>query len=113
MSESLKAHSFQILLALAEEPLHGTAIAKAIVAQSRGAVRVWPGTLYSALSDLEASGMIAEVPPPEGAPSDRGKRRFYQLTPSGDGALRQEVRRLHDLLEVARDRRLLKEPGHP
>ena len=68
-----------ILSSLADGPKHGYALTKDI--ESFAGVRLAPGTLYEALSRLEAHGMIEAL-----APVDR--RRPYRLTATGATALR-------------------------
>lgn len=100
----LPAHRFHILLALADRDLHGTAIMEEVLERSEGRIRLWPGKLYGALRELADDGLIAEVDPPEGAPTEGGKRRFYGITRAGHLVLHDEVERLAALLRVARAR---------
>lgn len=102
----LKAQWFHILLALADQVMHGTAIMEEVLERTEGTLRLWPGTLYGSLSDLTDAGFIREAPAPEGAPTEGGKRRFYALTPKGRRALSEEVARLESFVEVARRRRV-------
>src|SRR2546430_16933115 len=51
--------TFHILLALADEELHGYAIMKDVAARSEGTVRLGPGTLYGSLKRLLAEGLVA------------------------------------------------------
>jgi DNA-binding PadR family transcriptional regulator len=111
VSDALKTHWFHILLALAGEPLHGTAIVEEVLERTDGGVRLWPGTLYGSLRDLEEQGLIAETQAPPEAPTEGGKRRFYRITPSGREALRRDVAVLRGILDVARERDLVREPG--
>lgn len=110
-SESLKPHWFQILLALAHRPLHGTAVMEEVLDRTGGEMRLWPGTLYGSLSDLSETGWIEETDPPEDAPTEGGRRRFYTLTSQGREALREEVERLAEWVEVARARGVGPEPA--
>jgi DNA-binding PadR family transcriptional regulator len=80
-----------ILSSLAEGPKHGYALTKDI--EGFSSVRLAPGTLYEALTRLEGQGLIEALPSEE-------RRRPYQLTASGAGALRQHLadqRRVADL----------------
>lgn len=101
-----KAHRFHILLALADQALHGTAIMEEVLERTDGELRLWPGMLYGTLKDLTEEELIQEVEAPSDAPTEGGKRRFYALTPAGKRALRDEVERLADLVRVARARRV-------
>jgi DNA-binding PadR family transcriptional regulator len=97
----LKPVWFHILLTLAEGPAHGYAIRKAVEARTEGAVKLWPTTLYGALSDLVDRGYIAEAGGGE-EPTDNLGRIDYVLTLSGDRVLEAEVNRLDQLVRAAR-----------
>lgn len=102
--------TFQILLALAEAPLHGYGIKRAVEERTRGEVRLGSGTLYEAVHRLEEEGRIEEVDAPPGEGSSGGPpRRFYALTPAGRGALAKELRRMDELVRYARERDLIPE----
>jgi DNA-binding PadR family transcriptional regulator len=80
-----------ILASLADGPKHGYALTKDI--EAFAGVRLAPGTLYEALSRLEAQHLIEAV-----ASDDR--RRPYRLTATGAAALRAHLdaqRRVADL----------------
>lgn len=99
---ALKPQTFQILLALADQDLHGTAIMEEVLERTDGDMKLWPGTLYGSLRELSSADLIAEIAPPAGAPIEGGKRRFYRITPDGRTRLRAEVERLAGLIRVAR-----------
>lgn len=107
----MRARHFQILLSLADHPKHGAAIMEEVLERTDGAMKLWPGTLYGSLRDLEADGWIRETAPPEGAPTEGGRRRFYSITRTGKAALADEVRRLAELVRIARGKRVLGETG--
>jgi len=98
----LKPHWFHILLCLADGELHGTAIMEQILERTENQLRLWPGKLYGALHDLAEAGLITEVEPPESAPTEGGKRRFYAITRAGRFQLHEEVERLAALVRIAR-----------
>jgi DNA-binding PadR family transcriptional regulator len=80
-----------ILSSLAEGPKHGYALTKDI--ERFAGVRLAPGTLYEALSRLEGQGLIESV-------ESDDRRRPYQLTAVGAGALRSHLatqRRIADV----------------
>lgn len=108
---SLKPQWFQILLALAGGPLHGTAVMEEVLDRTEGEMKLWPATLYGSLRDLETAGWIAEAPPPDDAPTEGGRRRFYVLTAPGREVLAAEARRLARYVGVARARDVLDEAG--
>jgi DNA-binding PadR family transcriptional regulator len=66
-----------------------------------GQLRLGPGTLYTAIKRLSASGLIIECD------ADADRRRCYRLTAKGKAAGIDEARRLSDLLRVARKRGFL------
>lgn len=106
----LKPQWFHILLSVADGPLHGTAIMEEVLDRTEGGVRLWPGTLYGCLKELAERGFVREVDPPEGAPREGGKRRFYAVTPTGRVALHREVERLAGYVAVARQKRVGQDP---
>lgn len=100
----LKTHWFHILLALAEDELHGTAIMEEVLERTENQIRLWPGKLYGALREMADADLICEVQAPDGAPTEGGKRRFYAITRQGRVQLHEEVERLASLVRVARAR---------
>ena len=109
---SLKPQWFQILLALAGGPLHGTAVMEEVLKRTGGEMKLWPATLYGSLRDLESEGWIEEAETPSDAPTEGGRRRFYALTAAGREVLAGEARRLEHYVRVARAREVLDE-GNP
>ncbi|QQQ79744.1 helix-turn-helix transcriptional regulator [Saccharothrix sp. 6-C] len=82
---------FLVLTALAEEPLHGYAIVRAVDGLSEGRMRLRVGTLYGVLDRLVAEG-LAERDREE---VHQGRlRRYYRLTDAGVRVLAAEVARL-------------------
>ena len=102
--------SHTILLALADEDRHGYGIIKEVVRQTDGSVNPGTGTLYAALHRLMQEGLLAESPFQPGPDSDQ-RRKYYRLTEAGRRVARAETVRLARLVEVARDKNLLAEPG--
>lgn len=72
-----------ILLLLAEEPRHGYSLAKGVYALQLG--RVDRPSVYRALAQLEADGLIRSSPE---VPPAAQSRRVYTLTAQGEQALR-------------------------
>ena len=91
--------TFQILLALTDGELHGYAIMKA--------VRLGPGTLYTALKRLLKAGLVQECG--ERADPERGdeRRRYYRLSELGLSVARAEARRLDAIVRAARRKKLI------
>jgi len=109
-AEALKPQWFHILLTLVDRPLHGTAIMEEVLERTDGSVRLWPGMLYGSLRELAERDLICEVKPPEGAPTEGGKRRFYSITRAGRLALHDEVERMATFVRLARAKRVGQEP---
>jgi len=102
---------FHILLALADGEKHGYGIMKEVSQRTGGSVRMGPGTLYGSIGRMLASGLIEasdERPDPE---LDDERRRYYRLTEFGRRVAQAESRRLDQLLQVARAKRLLVPQG--
>jgi len=97
----LKATWFHILLALAEEPRHGFSIREAVEARTKGAVKLWPATLYGALRELTALEFIEPLDGKDD-PDDDQRRRYHRLTRQGESVLRAEADRLQGLVDAVR-----------
>lgn len=97
----LSSAAVHILLALSESDLHGYGIMQSVKRQSGGNYRLGPGTLYANLDRLLANGLVGET---ERQLKDGNSRREYCLTPSGEQALRFEVKRLRQVVDTARTR---------
>ena len=69
-----------LLAALADEDLHGYALARRIEDRARGTLKIREGSLYPALHELELEGAIEATW--TRAPDGR-KRRVYSLTRAG------------------------------
>jgi DNA-binding PadR family transcriptional regulator len=98
---------FHILLALADEELHGYGIKQEIAQRTAGQTNLGPGTLYGAIKRLLAQGVIEEAderPDPE---MDDERRRYYRLTPFGRRVTQAEAERLASLVRQAQAKRLL------
>ena len=79
-----------VLTVLADGPLHGYAINTAIEQMTRR--RLGPGSLYGALTRLEARGLIEPV---DGA----GRQQPMRLTQAGAAALADELQTLARVTE--------------
>lgn len=97
--------AFQILLALGDGPSHGWAIGKEIEERTDGRLDPTTGALYQALKRLRDDRLIA--PDAEATrESPDGRRRYFRLTERGREAVVAEARRLDDLLDVVRSKKL-------
>jgi DNA-binding PadR family transcriptional regulator len=84
-----------VLTSLADGPKHGYAITTDV--ESFAGVHLGPGTLYGALSRLEAKGLIEALPADD-------RRRPYRLTADGSTALEAELRQLQSVTTRGLDR---------
>jgi len=97
---------FLILVSLAGDDRHGYAIMQEVEEETRGAVRLGPGTLYRSIKRLLGDGLIAESDRlPE--PDDDERRRYYRITDLGRRAARAEAERLERVLRLAHRRALI------
>ena len=99
--------SMHILLALAEQDLHGYALMQEIRQQSGGAVSPGTGSLYAAVQRLVDDELISVVPADE--PSGR-RGSTYRLTRTGRGAAGAEAKRLQEVLDLASERKIVAGP---
>lgn len=95
--------AFCILLALGLRERHGYEIIKQIEQDSNGKIHLGPGALYTSIKQLRKKGLIMEV-----TRQDDTKRRYYKLTAEGSKALEDELEYYRNVLELARERRLIK-----
>jgi DNA-binding PadR family transcriptional regulator len=72
-----------VLCVLADGPMHGYAINTAI--EDLTGERLGPGSLYGALSRLEAKGLVVAL-------GETGRQRPVQLTEQGRAVLERELR---------------------
>ena len=100
--------TYQVLLAMADGPLHGYGVIKEISARTAGGVELEAGTLYAAIKRLKDEELIDVAPSPKKGSGD-SRRRYYRLTSFGRQVLRRESERLLELVETARARKVL--PG--
>ena len=90
--------TYHVLLALADEELHGYGILKAVESVSNGELVLETGSLYAAIRRLRNDELIEAAAPRPGADA---RRKNYRLTPAGAVALKQETQRLARVLEAA------------
>ncbi len=97
----LPSATFHILVAVSAEPRHGYAIIQDVEASTHGALRLSAGTLYRSIARMVEQGLIAETTRRR-YPDDDERRRYYRITPFGTAVARAEMRRLTDLVKLAR-----------
>ena len=105
-TRKLRPAVFQILLALAGGKLHGLGIAGEVEQATGGGMELGPGTLYRSLKEMVGWGLIEEVASETSADP---RRKYYAITARGRGLLGEEARRLARVVEVARQRSVLRE----
>jgi DNA-binding PadR family transcriptional regulator len=92
----LAPRDLMILAVLAEGPLHGYGLIKAIEERSSSGVLLDPANLYRVLRRMRALGWIEE------ATETSERRRTHRVTRTGRAVLAAEVGRLERLLVQAR-----------
>lgn len=95
--EPITENYFYILLCLYQGESYGYEIMKETLTLSKGRVKISPGTMYGAVSNMQRKQWIREKKE-EG--NSKG-RRTYELTPLGRQVLMGEVDRLKWLLDSA------------
>jgi DNA-binding PadR family transcriptional regulator len=100
--------TFHILLALVDESRHGYAILQDVEARTGGALRLSAGTLYRSIARMVEQGLIEGVVRRRTAGDDE-RRRYYRISPFGTAVARAEMRRLSQLVRLARARGLTPE----
>jgi DNA-binding PadR family transcriptional regulator len=100
----LRSNWFHVLVALAGEDRHGSAIAEDVLARTDGALRLWPATLYRTLDDMVAEGLIEELAGEAHPDGESRRKRYYRITEQGRSELATEAGRLSSFATVARRR---------
>ena len=95
-----------ILLALATEERHGYGIMKQVERESRGRVKMGPGTLYGSVGRMIAAGLIRESDARPDPAMDDERRIYYAITGAGRQALTAELDRYREVVAVATEKRL-------
>jgi DNA-binding PadR family transcriptional regulator len=95
--------TLHILLALSDAERHGYAIIQDVEARTGGALRMSAGTLYRSVARMVEQGLILEVARRRTRADDE-RRRYYRITAFGTAVARAEVRRLEQLVQLARAR---------
>lgn len=103
--------SFYVLLALADRERYGLGIVQEVERRTGGEIRLGPGTLYNTIKKLLTAGSIEEAADGELAAEADPRRRYYRITAAGRAIVEAEAARLEQLVNAARDKRLL--PARP
>jgi len=101
---ALRTNWFHILLAVAEDDLHGSAIVRDILEQTGGSLRIWPATLYRTIDDLVEAGLIADVTDSISREVPTGRRRFYGITGRGRSELFAALTQMSSWADLGRRR---------
>ena len=98
-----------ILLALSTQERHGYGIMKQVESDSRGKVRMGPGTLYGSIRRMTEAGLISESDKKIDPTMDDERRVYYGITALGQQTLAAELQRYRQVVAVAHARSLLPE----
>jgi DNA-binding PadR family transcriptional regulator len=100
--------TFHILLSVVDGPRHGYAILQDVEGRTGGELRLSAGTLYRSIARMVEQGLIEEVVRRR-SPTDDERRRYYVISTFGTAVARAEMRRLAQLVRLARARGLTPE----
>jgi DNA-binding PadR family transcriptional regulator len=95
-----------ILLALSTQERHGYGIMKEVESDSRGKVKMGPGTLYGSIGRMIEAGLIRESDKRVDPEMDDERRVYYEITGPGREALAAELDRYRELVTVAKRKQL-------
>ncbi len=101
---SMTPLTYDILLALADDRLHGYGIIKEIEERAGQAGAPSTGALYLALQRMLGEDLIEQA---EAADGEDRRRRYYRLTRKGRDHAEAESQRLVALVAAAREKKLL------
>ena len=93
--KNLTEPMYYILLALTT-PRHGYGIMQEVESRTSGRVRIGAGTLYNLLSRFEEENFITQI-------SEENRRKTYGITDKGLGVLKDEYKRLRQLVSDGKD----------
>jgi DNA-binding PadR family transcriptional regulator len=88
--------TYYVLVSLVE-PRHGYGIMQNVAALTGGAVRIGPGTLYGALTNLLKQGLIERAGDEE---AEGERRKVYGLTELGRAVVLLECERLETMARI-------------
>ncbi|HYV99547.1 MAG TPA: helix-turn-helix transcriptional regulator [Gemmatimonadaceae bacterium] len=93
--------TFHILLSVLNGERHGYAIIQDVEERTNRELRMSAGTLYRSVARMVEQGLISEVAKRRSLTDDE-RRRYYRITRYGTAVARAEMRRLADLVRLAR-----------
>ena len=109
MIKALSPPVLYVLLALADEELHGYGIMQEVARSTEGRVRLLPGSLYSTIKRMLGDGLIEGCPGPE--ESEGPERRYYRITDAGRAAAAAELERMSALIDFGRRKNVAADPA--
>jgi DNA-binding PadR family transcriptional regulator len=112
-ANALTTAGFHVLLALASGHSHGYAVMGFVDQLTAGRIRLGPGTLYRTLARLVAEELVTESDSGDPTAPHDARRRYYELTPSGAQAVREEAELLARLVDAARSAGVLDSDRRP
>ena len=101
----VKPVDLEVLLALADQDLHGYGLVQAIADHTGGLLVLDPGNLYRVIKRLLADRLIAESDRDADA---RERRKYYRITSLGGRVLAKELDRLRRLVTAPSTRQAVK-----
>ena len=101
VSAPLTPAVLHILIALSTQERHGYGIMKQVESDSRGKVKMGPGTLYGSVGRMIDAGLIRESEKKIDPDMDDERRVYYKITAAGEKALSAELARYRDVVELA------------
>lgn len=93
---------FYILLSLAIKDRHGYEIMKSVSEDSKGKVKLGPGTLYGSIKKMLEEKLLEELDERPDPQLDDERRRYYRLSDYGRKMLSAELQRYNEALEIAK-----------
>jgi DNA-binding PadR family transcriptional regulator len=102
-----------VLLALKDDASHGYALIQQL-RERGGRAKLRTGTVYAALARLQDQGLVRESKEDGSDGHSDSRRRYFVITAIGLAAARAEASRLSELLDIAREKDLIRDPlpGH-
>ena len=107
---TLTPAAFHIMLVLADGENHGYAIMREVAENTGGKMSLGPGSLYGTIKRMLADGWIEESDERPDPHLDDERRHYYRFTAVGLKLVRAEAERLEQLVNIARGKRLLRNP---
>lgn len=104
----LRPIDLEILLALADNDMHGYGLVQAVDRHTDGLVVLDPGNLYRVIKRLIDAGLVAEAGQQPSTEAGGERRRYYRMTGLGGRVLAAELERLRKLVNATATRAVAK-----